>query len=451
LKNILEMVMKNKFFAVFVIILLVLMSRDFLYSQSKVISLEEALKLALENNYSIQIVKKTSEIANNNVSIGNAGMLPKIDAVAGGSYSKSDLDMVIAAGGMPQNISKKGNTTKAYNASIDLNWTLFDGFAMFISYNKFEELRDKSNIELQIAIENMFRNIINSYFEGLKLQERLKILGENLQISRNRLERVRGRAELGAALKVEVFKAEVDLNIDSSAYLQTKLAYDNMVRNFNYLVGNSIDEGINFDNRIEIDTALSMEELLQLTMNKNSSLNKAIKERVISELDYDLINSQYYPRISFKTGYSYSRQENDAGFMLSNQTNGFSFGLNAAWNLYDGQKTSIQSQNARVNVLINELKYQDIEKQIKLSFVNAFNNYKKRVEILEIEKYNLKSAQANFERSLELYNLGQLTSIEFREAQVNLMNAKNRINEALYSLKIAETELLILSGNFLSH
>lgn len=445
------MVMKNKFFAVFVIILLVLMSRDFLYSQSKVISLEEALKLALENNYSIQIVKKTSEIANNNVSIGNAGMLPKIDAVAGGSYSKSDLDMVIAAGGMPQNISKKGNTTKAYNASIDLNWTLFDGFAMFISYNKFEELRDKSNIELQIAIENMFRNIINSYFEGLKLQERLKILGENLQISRNRLERVRGRAELGAALKVEVFKAEVDLNIDSSAYLQTKLAYDNMVRNFNYLVGNSIDEGINFDNRIEIDTALSMEELLQLTMNKNSSLNKAIKERVISELDYDLINSQYYPRISFKTGYSYSRQENDAGFMLSNQTNGFSFGLNAAWNLYDGQKTSIQSQNARVNVLINELKYQDIEKQIKLSFVNAFNNYKKRVEILEIEKYNLKSAQANFERSLELYNLGQLTSIEFREAQVNLMNAKNRINEALYSLKIAETELLILSGNFLSH
>jgi len=443
--------MKNKFFAVFVIILLVLMSRDFLYSQSKVISLEEALKLALENNYSIQIVKKTSEIANNNVSIGNAGMLPKIDAVAGGSYSKSDLDMVIAAGGMPQNISKKGNTTKAYNASIDLNWTLFDGFAMFISYNKFEELRDKSNIELQIAIENMFRNIINSYFEGLKLQERLKILGENLQISRNRLERVRGRAELGAALKVEVFKAEVDLNIDSSAYLQTKLAYDNMVRNFNYLVGNSIDEGINFDNRIEIDTALSMEELLQLTMNKNSSLNKAIKERVISELDYDLINSQYYPRISFKTGYSYSRQENDAGFMLSNQTNGFSFGLNAAWNLYDGQKTSIQSQNARVNVLINELKYQDIEKQIKLSFVNAFNNYKKRVEILEIEKYNLKSAQANFERSLELYNLGQLTSIEFREAQVNLMNAKNRINEALYSLKIAETELLILSGNFLSH
>ncbi len=438
--------MKYKLFKRLMIIILIFINSNLLFSQNKTVTLEQALLQALEKNYSIQIVKKTTEIASNNVSIGNAGMLPKIDAAAGGSYSKSDLDIVIAAGGPPQNITKAGNTSKSYNASIDLNWTLFDGFAMFISYNKFEELRDKSSIELQITIENMFRNIINTYFEGLKLQERLNILKENLQISRNRLQRIKDKAELGAALKVEVYKAEVDFNIDSSAYLQTQLAYGNILRNFNYLLGNNLEEQIKFDNQIEIDTNLSFDELLQLTLNKNSSINKAIEEKTISELDYEMINSQYYPRIMFKTGYSYTKQENDGGFILSNQSNGFSIGLNAVWNLYDGEKTSIQSQNAKINVLINELKYKDIEKQLNLNFINSYNNYKQKIQILDIEKNNLKSAQANFERSLDLYNLGQLTSIEFREAQINLMNAKNRINEALYSLKIAQTDLLILSG-----
>ncbi len=422
------------------------------------LKLSDAIRFALEKNYSVRIVKQTSEIAKNNFSAGNSGMLPKIDAFGGANISMTDLEMELAGSRTPSDssaaggnmmISKKGNVTRNYNAGIDLNMTLFDGFAMFISYDKYEAIYNKSLIEIRFSIESMLKNLINTYFEALKLQQRLDIIKENLSISNDRLQRIKDREEYGSALKIEVFKAEVDLNTDSSNFMQTDLAMNNMIRNLNYIMGADISQNIFLSKDITLDIKPEYSDMISNAMKKNASVLKAIQDKNISELDYKIINSFYYPRITFKTGYSFTRQESDAGYMLMNQNLGLNAGLNATFNLYDGYKTSIQSQNAEVNLLINEIKVEDTKKQIELSVLNAYDNYERRKQILALEQVNLKTAIDNYERSDELYKLGQLTSIEFREAQLNLLNAKNRINEAFYSAKVAESELLILSGTFM--
>jgi outer membrane protein TolC len=231
--------------------------------------------------------------------------------------------------------------------------------------------------------------------------------------------------------------------------MQTQLALENLKRNFNYLLGREVETKFEFDKNVDFLDLLSVDDLRQSANERNSSLNKQIKDKSISELDYEIINSAFYPRIAFKTGYSFSKQENDAGMVLMNQSTGFNFGLNASYNLFDGNKTSIQSQNAKVNMLINDIKYEDIKKQIDLNLVNNYDIYLRRKDILRLEEDNLKTSEANFERSKELFELGQITAIEFRDAQINLMNSRNRINEAKYSAKIAETELLLLSGSYL--
>ncbi|MFH1052242.1 MAG: TolC family protein [bacterium] len=419
------------------------------------LKLSDAIRYALDKNYSIQIVKKTSEIAKNNYSTGNSGMLPKLDAYGGANISMTNLEMELAgsrttsdsgssAGNMI--ISKDGNVTRNYNAGVDLNMTLFDGFAMFISYDKYEAIYDKSMIEIRFSIENMLKNLINTYFEALKLQQRLEILRESISISKDRLNRTKDKVEYGAALKIEVSKAEVDLNTDSSNFMQTELAYNNMIRNLNYVMGQNISDKISLNKDIDLKPQPEFSSILSASMEKNSSLLKAIQDKKISEFDYKIVQSIYYPRITFKTGYSFTRQESDAGYMLMNQNLGFNAALNATFNLYDGSKTSIQSQNAQVNLFINEIKVEDTKKQIELALTNAFDNFGRRKEIYNLEKENVKTARDNYERAEELYKLGQLTSIEFRDAQINLMNAKNRINEALYSAKVAESELLLIGG-----
>jgi len=111
--------------------IILLFSFQFLTAQT-VLSLEEAIKITLENNYSIQIVKKSAEISSNNISPGNAGMFPKVDLNGNNSSSNNDSKLKLATG---LEIDKPGNISNSLAGRIELDWTLFDGFGMFISYD----------------------------------------------------------------------------------------------------------------------------------------------------------------------------------------------------------------------------------------------------------------------------------------------------------------------------
>jgi outer membrane protein TolC len=82
--------------------------------------------------------------------------------------------------------------------------------------------------------------------------------------------------------------------------------------------------------------------------------------------------------------------------------------------------------------------------------LNAWEVYQNNLFIVNAEQTNLATNERNFERSEELFKLGQLTSLQFRQAQVNLLNAQTNLNKATYEAKIAELVLLQLSGNLLN-
>ncbi len=440
------------------IISIILAAVPFAANAQETLTLKKAVEKTLENNYSIRVVKRSGEIAENNYSIGNAGMLPRIDAVAGASYAVNDIEMQLNVGGGmsgppsdttstgPMTIDKTGSATKNYNAAVELNWTLFDGFAMFANYEKLEELKKKSDIEIQTAIEGTIQGLINTYYEAVKMEQNLNAMEKTLQISRDRYKRAKDRKEYGSGSRIEVLNALVDLNADSSSYMQMKLAFENMIRNLNFMMGEDINADIKLNSEAKFRDLPDFENLKKIAFEKNSSLNQALKEKRISELDYKAATALYYPRINFKTSYSYTKQENDAGFMISNMNKGVSAGISANWNLYDGNRSNIATQNASVAAAMKELRYKQVKEQIELNLVNAYENYEQRLEIYEMEKENIKTAEANFERAESLFKLGQLTSIDFRQAQLGLVRAENRLNDAKYSAKVAESELLLLAG-----
>lgn len=70
--------------------------------------------------------------------------------------------------------------------------------------------------------------------------------------------------------------------------------------------------------------------------------------------------------------------------------------------------------------------------------------------VLSAQEKNVASSQNNFDRTKERYNLGQVTSIEFRQAQINFINAKTAYNNTKFEAKLIELELLQLSGELLN-
>ena len=415
------------------------------------LKIDEAVKNALENNYNIIIAEKNLEIAKNNVNRGNAGMLPTIDASGSATLNVNDETTEISIGerGETQTIETQANFGRNYTARIQLNKTLFDGFNMFVTYDQLKEIRDRGEIDFQINAQNMLRELISIYYRAVTLKKNLISAEESIDISAERLGKVQEKFEVGAALKLEVLRAQVALNSDSTNFLELQLAFKNAKRQIAFLMGEAPNADFMISEEIYLKSIPGREKLLERTLQANNSINRAIKEKKISMLDRKKIMSSYYPRLSLSAGYNYNRTESESGFMSLSESNGLSAGLTASINLFNGFQTKNAVQNAEIRTAIKDVTIEQVRQQIKMSFLNSYENYKKRREIYKKEQQNLKTARLNFERNEELYSLGQVTSLELREAQLNLTMSKYRLNNAAYQTKLAETELLILSSQLM--
>lgn len=438
---------KNTFQLKFLLILLFvgILNTYYSYSQDN-LTFARATELMLEKNFNIRLVRKSIDIANNNVSSGNAGMLPTINASAGYNYQLTNSEVELFNG---SNIIADNASNQFYNAGIELNWTLFDGFAMFKNFDKLSNLRDLSEIELQITIENNIRQLATNYYNAVKLQQNLNLLRKILEVSKERIEIIKTKVEFGTVNSIDLLSAEVDYNADSSNYLRVELELENIKRNIKLLIGDNQISSFNLDTNFEILFFENKENLKKIAFEKNSSIIKSIKQQEITQLDREIIATNYIPKLIFNSGYNYSQSRADQGFQLFSESNVLKAGLTAQVNLFDGFRTSIQSENAEINLQMQEITIDFIKSQIEISLDNFFNNYMKNQDLIILEEKGINLSNQNYQRTLELYQMGKISSLETRQALNNYLRAVQKNYESKCNLKLVEVELLLLSGQLI--
>lgn len=414
------------------------------FSQDK-LTLEDAIKNCLLNNYEINVVKKDIEISENNVNKGNAGMLPTIDARGAYRYSNPNKLIEFAGNAQPA-INRDGANVENISAAVELNWTLFDGFAMFANYDKFQSFKELSDIQLQLMIENKVRELVNNYLTALTIQENLKTLQSSLDLSTQRINKINDQIEFGVLTKSQLLQAQVDYNTDSSNYLKNELNFANSIRALNYSMGIKIDKSFKLDENLKFNNLESYEEIKEKVFSKNSNINLAIKNKEISDLDYDIILANFYPRVNLSSDFTYNRITDDANFTTLISNNGPSISLNASWNLYNGNKNSIQAQNNKITQEKNQIEINNITQSIELNLINLWDSYKRQKKILNLEENSSKISNENFYRAIEEFKFAKITSIELRQAQINLIQSENKIIQAKNDLKNIESQIFLLMG-----
>ncbi|MBT8307037.1 MAG: TolC family protein, partial [Maribacter sp.] len=133
-----------------------------------------------------------------------------------------------------------------------------------------------------------------------------------------------------------------------------------------------------------------------------------------------------------------------------NNTRNFALGATLTWNLFDGGGTNVRVKNAKIAYENQELLKEQVFIEVNRDILNARAIYENRLNIYHIQEQNVLTNQNNFERSKEQFQLGRITSIEFRQAQINLLNAQTNKNLAKYDAKLAELQLLQLTGQLLN-
>ena len=411
------------------------------------LSLEEAVKTALQNNYSINIARNEKEISNNNLSLGNAGFLPSLDAE--GSYQKS-INNTTQEYLTGQKINSSNAKSNSLSGDITLNWTIFNGFGMFASLNQLKELKKQGETNFKIVVENTLSNIITTYFDIVRQKQVLAVLERSINISEERVRIAQDKKQLGSGSKFDLLQAQVDLNEDRSSFLNEELTLSQDKVLLNRLLGRNVNYGFSInDSVISINQNLSLEELTSQAGNKNSSLILAKQNKNLADLNLQLARTDWYPEISLFAGYDYLHSESEAGFVKSNTNKSVNYGINASLNIFNGLNTSRNIENAEVSIKNSELSYEETKKIVDADLQNAFNAYKSSLTLVNLETENLKAAEENSNIAVERLRLGSIAPLDFRETQRKLIDAKSRLVGAQFEAKKAETQLLLLSGQLI--
>lgn len=412
----------------------------------ELLSLEEAVKIALEKNYSINIAKGDKEIADNNSSIGNAGFLPTLDADASYLKTNSDTKLDLFDG---STIDQKDAKSTNYDASINLNWIIFDGLKMFASLGRLKELRKNGETNFKLVVEDNLSQVISTYFDIVREQQVMEVLRQSIKISEERVKIAEDKKQLGSASKFDLLQAQVDLNEDKSSLLNEELNLKQAKILLNQLMGRNVNENFNVADTILINENLNYDDLKAATGGQNSEIILAEQNKNISDAEINIARSEIFPEISLNAGYDFSKSEAEAGFVKSNKTLGFFYGISARINLFNGLSTRSRIENAQVSFKQSELQLQQVKNKVNADLSNAYEKYKNSIQLVKLETENFSAAQENVEIAVEKLRLGSIAPLEFRETQRQLINAKSRLVAAQFEAKNAETELLKISGQLI--
>lgn len=411
---------------------------------------DEAVALVLENNFEIQISENNIEIADNNQSILNSGYLPTLSTNFGFDYS---LDDRLAEVEDEEPRDQNDLETRVYAADVNLNYTIFDGLGRLYNYKSLKEQYDLSELQARETIENTLIQMFTVYYEVARLYENVEILEQTLEISNQRVKRAQYQFEFGQNSKLATLNAEVDAANDSINLIDARQNLENTKRDLMLILNAEIEDNFKVDTLVNFTPELQIEQYIEEAEQNNVSILQTEKNLTISEFDIKISRSGYFPTVDLFGSYGWNRNISPESpfFAASTQTtSGYAAGVRLSWNLFDGGQTAVRIQNAKIDYANQELQKKQIQLQVNRDISNAFNNYKNRLYIYKLQEKNVTTNENNFERSKEQFNIGQITSIEFRQAQINLINAKTSKNLAKYDAKVAELQLLQLTGQLLN-
>ena len=413
-------------------------------------TLKQCIETGLERNYSIRIIKNEEIITGNNATPGYAGYLPTVDL--NGTYSGSLKDNTYHNRGS-ENLTEKGINNNMLDAGINLNWTVFDGFGIQADYARLKELKNMGELNTRIEIENLVTNIAAEYYNLIRQRIRLQNLRSAVQLSKERLRIVEERYIIGSMSRLELQQAKVDFNADSSQLVtQIETVYISQV-SLNTLMGlDSVDRHYAVADTIIItEPLLEKEDLMNKTFHNNVLLLASLSNTKISEFELKKTRSRNYPYLRLNAGYGLTDNWYEVGTVALQRSLGMTYGVTVGFNIFDGFNRRREQRNARIRIENNDLRRQELELSLKADLSNLWMAYRNNLDLWNLEKENLKTAQENHEIAIERYKLGDLSGIELREAQNNLLEAEERQSITEYNTKLCEISLLQLSGQILNY
>lgn len=410
----------------------------------EVLTIKDAVAIALENNFEIKIASNNLNIDKVNMSEGNAGMLPTITGTVVDNNRVQNSSQTLQTG---QVNSLKNAKNNSLNYGVSLDWTIFDGLRMFARYDQLKELQKLGETRLKQTILLKIAEVNATYFDLVQQQQQLIAIDSTILISSQRLQLAENRFKIGKASKLEVLNAQVDLNTDKVTLLRQKELYANTKIKLNQILARDVKKEFTVLNDIKVDNSLVLPQLIELAKQQNPQLQTQIIAKNVSELQLKQVKAARYPVVSLNTGYNFQNTESSLGFTRESSARGFNYGFSTTLNIFDGFAQNRNEKIAKFELENTKLAIEQQSQVLESQLSTFYQTYLTNLELINLEQNNEAIAKQNLAITIDKLKIGTITTIEFRAAQLNYVNARVRNSNAQYQAKLSEIALKELAGN----
>lgn len=412
------------------------------------LTVEEAVAAALQNNYEIRLLRNDSSVYALNKSYANAAFLPRINGTAGLVFNNNNTNQKLADGTVRKQGGIKSNNI---SSAVNLNWVVFDGFKMFATRDKLAEFVKLGELNIKTQLITSVSDVIKTYYNIVRQKQQLKAIEELMGLNEERVKQAEKKFKVGLGAKPELLQARVDLNAQKAARLRQMTLIDQLKEQLNLLM--VVVQGSRYDvvDSIPINNDLIVTDILNQASNNNPALLAAKQNIKIANLSLRERKAERWPTLSINSAYNFSRTENQLvvnNFTpLFNQNRGFNYGISAVIPIFNNYNVKRLIQTAELDISYKQLQYDLQKARIENSISIAYQDYELQKKTLALEEENILLAKENVYIASERFRLGVTSNLELREAQRSLEDAYNRLITARYNTKVAETELLRLRGD----
>lgn len=424
------------------------------------LSLNDAIAIALDKSVAAQIAEKQIEIAEANNIKANTGTSPSLDLNASipFGFNRTFGDRFFAFGVVPGD--SRVNYTEREQISLDGVWPLYTGGRGGLIKDQLDLAVDQSNIALDGEQQRIVLNVIQSYYAIVLQEERLEVLKELIQLSKDRIEFEEVKKEFGTSNSFNIIQLEDALLNDSTdminQYTQIDLAMRTLLDNMNQIESvdkYTVTDGLDFQAEL-----MDKDALVSEMMENNNDISVLQLNKKFAELNSKLQSSQRKPFIAANGSIGLNR--NVSGFLGENANTGLkdpiaptrgyglNFGITASYNLFDGGLVKNNIAVAKLEEEIADLTLTDVQNDLQIELLNLIDNYNNNIKLLAITEQKLQLANENIRIAAERFRSGTINSFDYRNIQLILLNTSFTRLSILYDLIVIKSNIEWLVGRY---
>jgi len=408
-----------------------------LQAQEK-LSLENAVNLALKNNFDISVANNSSTISKVNNTSGNAGMLPTVTLIGSGNYSLNNRYQKNTDG---TSVNSNSVSSTSVTAGAELTWTIFNGGKMFVTKSKLNEIQALGEIQYRDKVLQTLFNVIGAYYDVVRQNQQLKSINEALSYNKERVKISQAGYNAGSLIKTDLLQAKIDLNVALESQINQQFIIVQARKTLNQLLCIPKDSDLLVTDSIQLNYSPDRNDLIQRLNASNTSILSFQKQIDIANLSVKEFKSGYLPIVDFNAGYYFSQSTNTNASVTQSRAVGPQVGGTLVIPLFSAGENKRKIAVARLESENATLDLQNIKLQVNILLENTMTDFENQQRLLEIETENNELALENIKISLERLRLGQSTSLEVHIAQEDYVQSNTRLINFRYNLKLSETKL----------